>query len=167
MFDDTVGRPLFQVGARLPVYGSPGELPGVEDPAVEHMRNLEHDVTFASGSRMITAATIAMTSVEDGARHEVRLEPIFTFRMKGIGYSHPEWVHGRWHDELVVGAESWLLAEVDDSAFENQHCQHLVRAVYTDGSGRERVGIGVLEQNLLGPYKPYGLEGFFDAPVCE
>jgi len=67
----------------------------------------------------------------------------------------------------VVGAESWLLAEVDDSAYENQHCQHLVRAIYTDGSGRERVGIGVLEQNLLGPYKPYGLEGFFDAPVYE
>ena len=69
LFDDTVGRPLFQVGARLPVYGSLGELPGVEDPAVEHMRNLEHDVTFASGSRMITAATIAMTSVEDENIH--------------------------------------------------------------------------------------------------
>ena len=73
LFDDNVGRPLFQVGARLPVYGSPDELPGVEDPAVEHMRNLEHEVTFASGSRMITGATIAMTSVADGVRHEVRL----------------------------------------------------------------------------------------------
>ena len=28
LFDDNVGRPLFQVGARLPVYGSPDELPG-------------------------------------------------------------------------------------------------------------------------------------------
>ena len=76
-------------------------------------------------------------------------------------------MHGRWHDELVVGAESWLLAEVDDSAFENQHCQHLVRAVYTDGSGRERVGIGVLEQNLLGPYKPTGLRASFDADTSD
>ena len=167
LFDDNVGRPLFQVGARLPVYGSPDELPGVEDPAVEHMRNLEHEVTFASGNRMITGATIAMTSVADGARHEVRLEPIFTFRMKGIGYTHPIWVHGKWHDELAMASESWALDDVDDTAYENQHCQHLVRATYTDGAGVERTGIGVLEQNILGPYAPYGLEGFFAAPTYD
>ena len=131
------------------------------------MRNLEHEVTFASGNRMITGATIAMTSVADGARHEVRLEPIFTFRMKGIGYTHPIWVHGKWHDELAMASESWALDDVDDTAYENQHCQHLVRATYTDGAGVERTGIGVLEQNSLGPYAPYGLEGFFAAPTYD
>ncbi len=162
LFEDTLGRPLFSVGAKLPVYDSIAEIPGIEDESVEHMRNLEHDVTFASGSRMITAATIAFTSLTDGERHEVELEPIFTFRMKGIGYSHPLWVHGRWHDELAMESERWSLDSVDPTAYENQHVQHLVRARY-DG----RVGIGVLEQNILGPHKPYGLEGAFDAPTHD
>lgn len=48
---------------------------------------------------------------------------------------------------------------MDETAYENQHVQHLVRATYGD-----RVGIGVLEQVMLGPYKPYNLEGAFDAP---
>lgn len=159
LFEDTKGRPLFNVGARLPVYDRPDEIPGVEDEAAEHMRNLEHQLTFQSGNRMITGATIAMTSIEDGARHEIELEPIFTYRMKGIGYSHPKWVHGRWHGELAMESESWTLDSVDPTAFENQHVQHLVWAHYGD-----RRGIGVLEQVILGPYRPYGLEGAFDAP---
>ncbi len=159
LFEDTKGRPLFNVGARLPVYDHPDEIPGVEDGAAEHMRNLEHQLTFQSGNRMITGATIAMTSIEDGARHEIELEPIFTYRMKGIGYSHPKWVHGRWHGELAMESESWTLDSVDPTAFENQHVQHLVWAHYGD-----RRGIGVLEQVIMGPYRPYGLEGAFDAP---
>lgn len=162
LFEDTLGRAMFSVGAKLPVYGSTDEIPGIEDEAVEHMRNLEHQVTFMSGNRMITDATIAFTSLTDGTRHEVRLEPIFTFLMKGIGYSHPKWVHGQWQGELEMESESWPLDSVDPTAYENQHVQHLVRASYGD-----RVGVGVLEQNLLGPYKPYGLEGAFDAPSYD
>ena len=162
LFEDSKGRPMFSVGARLPVYDSIDAIPGIEDEAAEHMRNLEHKVTFKPGSRMITAATIAMTSIEDGARHEVELEPIFTFLMKGIGYSHPKWVHGQWHGELDMGSESWSLDSVDESAYENQHVQHLVWARYG-----ERSGIGVLEQNIIGPHRPYGLEGVFDPPASE
>ena len=86
LFDDTVGRPLFQVGARLPVWVAGGSR--VLKTRPWSTWSLEHDVTFVRQSND-PAAAIAMTSVEDGARHEVRLEPIFTFRMKGIGYSHP------------------------------------------------------------------------------
>lgn len=162
LFEDTMGRPMFSVGARLPVYADPTDIPAIEDEAAEHMRNLEHDLTFKSGSRMIKDARIGFTSIRDGARHEIALEPIFTFRMKGIGYSHPKWVHGQWHGELAMESESWSLAEVDETAYENQHVQHLVRAHYGD-----RVGIGVLEQNILGPYAPYGLEGAIAAPAAD
>jgi len=159
LFEDMQGRPLFQVGARLGVYDTPDDLPGVEDDTVEAMRNLEHQVTFAPTSRMITGAELAMTSIRDGRRHQVRLEPLFAFRMKGIGYSHPTWGHGQWHDELAMTAEQWSVDEVDDSLYENQHVQHLVRATYVDGSGETRHGIGVLEQNIVGPYRPYRLQG--------
>ena len=156
LFEDNLGRPLFQVGSQVPVYGSVDDLPGVEEPDPLHMRNLEHQLTFAEGSRMVTAATIAMTAVEDGERHEIELEPIFAHRMKGLGYQHPTWGHGLWHGELAMESETWSLDEVDESAFENLHVQHLVRARYGD-----RVGIGALEQMIIGPYKPYGLEGYW------
>ena len=162
LFEDFKGRPLFNVGAILPVYESPADIPGVEDDAANDMRNLEHKLTFKSGIRMVNDATIAMTSIDDGTRHEVRLEPIFTFRMKGIGYMHPKWVHGQWHGELEMESESWSLNEVDEMAYENQHVQHLVWADYGD-----RRGIGVLEQVMLGPYRPYGLEGGWQAPSYD
>ena len=159
LFEDTKGRTLFSVGALLPVYDSIDALPGVEDPTVTHCRNLEHQLAFASDSRMIESVELAMTEIESGERISIDFEKIFTFRMKGIGYSHPEWGHGMWKDEVAVGSEQWNLADVDDTAFENQHVQHLMR-VTIDGNE----GIGVLEQNILGPYAPYGLEGAIRPP---
>lgn len=155
LFDDHLGRPLFQVGAILPTYGSIGDIPGIEDPNVTPLRSLEHKVVFEDGNRMAASGTsISMKGVMDDSVHEMTMEKIFTYRMKGIGYSHPEWGHGTWKGELAMGVEQWDLDGVDVMAFENQHVQHLMRVTYGD-----RVGIGVLEQVIFGPYAPYGLEG--------
>ena len=123
----------------------------------EHMKNLEHRLQFESGNRMMREAAIAMTSVDTGERVEIELEKIFTFRMKGIGYMHPEWGHGLWKGELAMASERWKLDDVDEAALENQHVQHLVRARM---DGKE--GIGVLEQIVFGPYEPYGFTGLLD-----
>lgn len=159
LFEDRWGRPLYQVGAHLPVYPSTDDLPGVEDEAAVHMRHLEHDVTYQDGNRMITGAKLAMTSIPENIRHEIDLDVLFTFRMKGIGYSHPEWNHGRWKGELEMASEHWNLTDVDETAYENQHVQHVVRATMGD-----RTGIGVLEQNIMGPHQPTGLTGFLENP---
>ncbi len=159
LFEDTRGRPLFSVGAHLPVYPSVAELPGVEDPAVVDMKNLEHRLTFEDGLRMVKSADLSFTEIDTNMRHDISLEKIFTFRMKGIGYSHPEWGHGQWKGELAMSSESWALEDLDESTFENQHVQHLVWAQMG-----ERRGIGVLEQVMLGPYRPYGLQGAIDPP---
>lgn len=159
LFEDTEGRPMFSVGALLPTYDSIGAIPGVEDPATRHARNLEHNLTFSKTSRMIETAKVAFTTIDDGQRHEVSFDKQFTYRMKGIGYSHPEWGHGMWKGESEVGAEKWSLDSVDDNAFENQHVQHLMKVTLGD-----RTGIGVLEQSIFGPYKPYGLEGAIEPP---
>ena len=154
LFEDTLGRPRFHVGAFLPAYDSLADNPGVEDPGVEPMHRLEHQLEFEPGSRMIKSATLAMTSLEDDTRHEITFDKQFTYRMKGIGYSHPTWSHGDWKGELAMESERWKLADVDDNAFENQHVQHLMKVRMGD-----RQGIGVLEQSIFGPYRPYGLEG--------
>lgn len=161
LFEDPYGRPLFSVGAIVPTYESADALPGIEDPLVQHLRNLTHNLSFEDGSRMIASgSSLAMDTIGGveplvaGDSHQFVLEKIFTYRMKGIGYSHPEWGHGQWKGELAMSQESWALADVDATTFENQHVQHLVRVTWGD-----RVGIGVLEQLIFGRHEPYGLRG--------
>jgi hypothetical protein len=77
--------------------------------------------------------------------------------MKGIGYTHPEWGHGKWKGELAIGGESWKVEDADNLDLPNQHIQQVVRARIGDD-----VGIGVLEQIHLGPNKRFGFKGLLD-----
>ena len=77
--------------------------------------------------------------------------------MKGLGYQHPQWGHGKWHGELVLGGESWQDSELDPLALENIHIQQVVRATCGD-----RVGHGVLEQLPIGPSSTLGFAEWFD-----
>lgn len=156
LFEDQRGRPLFSVGALLPTYAGPDDLPGVEDPAAVPMKHLEHDLDFDDDTRMIKRARLAFSEIDTGTRHELELERIGTFRMKGIGYGHPEWGHGMWKGDLAMATESWAVDELDDTARENIHVQHVMRVRMGD-----RVGLGVLEQLIAGPYAPYGLTSWF------
>jgi hypothetical protein len=143
-------------GAFVPVYDSLDAIPGAEDPGIERMASVEHDIEYVPGTRLADRAKIALVE-KSGARTEIELEPLLCFRMKGIGYTHPEWGHGLWKGELAIGGESWKCDSLDPLAFDNQHVQLVVRAV----SGGEQ-GIGVMEQLSLGPHARYGFEGFLD-----
>lgn len=157
LFEDATGGPLFSVGAHLPTYDSSDDVPGIEDDSVVTMGGLEHSLAFAPGTRMIDRASLTFTEVAAQTCHQLELETQFTFCMKGIGYSHPDWGHGMWKGELAMTSESWALADVDHTAYEDQHVQHVVKARLGD-----REGIGVLEQLIVGPYSPYGLTGLMD-----
>jgi hypothetical protein len=156
LFEDRFGRPLYQVGAFQPVYDSPDDIPGVEDPGVEYLAGGDHRLEFYPGTRRARAAEITLISA-DGSREEISLDPVLCFRMKGIGYQHPEWGHGRWKGELAIGGESWRCDAVDEMAFENLHIQQVVMA--TSGS---RKGVGALEQIHLGPQARYGFKELLD-----
>ena len=65
----------------------------------------------------------------------VDLEPLLVFRMKGIGYTHPEWGHGQWKGELAIGGESWKIEDADNLDLPNQHIQQIVRARIGDEEG--------------------------------
>ena len=49
------------------------------------------------------------------------------------------------------------LATVDMAAPENWHIQAISTAVMTSPNAPERRGVGVFEQLIAGPYRPYGL----------
>jgi len=156
VFEDETGTPWHRDGHVVPAYASPDAIPGVTDPAAETMAAVEHEIDYEKGTRRARAARIALVA-RSGERREIALEPLLLFHMKGIGYTHPEWGHGRWKGELAVGGESWSTADLDPLALENQHCQQVVRARSGD-----REGVGVLEQLAFGPHARYGFKELLD-----
>jgi hypothetical protein len=156
VFEDETGFAWHQDGAIVPVYDTPDAIPGIEDPAIERMGSVSHRMTYAPGTRRAAKAEITLKA-RSGEEHVIELEPLLCFRMKGIGYSHPEWGHGRWKGELAIAGESWKVDDVNELTPDNVHVQQVMRA---RSNGQE--GIGVLEQIILGPYAPAGFTSFLD-----
>jgi hypothetical protein len=150
------GHAWHQDGAILPVYDDPTAIPGVKDPGTRKMAAVAHDIVYASGTRRASAARVTLVE-RNGTRHVMELEPLLPFRMKGIGYSHPEWGHGRWKGELAIAGESWKTDDLNELAMDTVHIQQLVRAKM---DGQE--GIGALEQMCIGPHAPSGFTQFLD-----
>jgi hypothetical protein len=156
VYEDETGLPWHQNGAILPAYESPDQIPGVEDPDVARMASVSHRIQYATGTRWVKSAEITLSD-PSGKSHVIALEPILRFQMKGVGYLHPEWGHGRWKGELAVAGESWKLDDLNPLAIDNLHVQQVVRASM---NGRE--GIGVLEQICIGPHLPSGFKELLD-----
>ncbi len=156
IFEDASGVKWHWDGMIVPVYDDPAKIPGVQDPGEEPLVAVDHQIEYVRGTRRAKRARI--TKVErSGKRNEIELEPLLCFRMKGIGYSHPEWGHGKWKGELAMAGESWKTADLDENALENQHIQQVMRARCGDDEG-----VGVLEQICIGPHAKYGFKSFLD-----
>jgi hypothetical protein len=161
LFEDASGSQWHTDQAIVPVY-EPSFESGTNFPPINDANaqlwdgRVGHQLTFEPGTRRATAAVIRMND-KSGESLEIELEPVLLFRLKGIGYMHPQWGHGQWKGELAIAAESWKCDEVDPLALENIHIQQVVKARCGDD-----VGYGVLEQMHLGPFEPYGLKDWFD-----
>jgi len=156
MFDDADGRAWHFDGAIVPAYDNPADIPAVEDPRTRKMVSGDRRLTFVPGTRRAESAVLEMTD-RTGEEIEISLQPLLCFQMKGIGYSHPEWGHGRWKGELAIAGESWKSADLDPLAFENLHIQQVMRARM--GS---QEGVGVMEQLCIGPHAPSGFTDLID-----
>jgi len=156
-FEDDQGHQWHTDQAFLPAYAAMDAIPGTNDPAARVWQGrVAHRIEMIPGTRRARAARVTMQD-RSGETLEVTLEPVLVHRMKGLGYQHPEWGHGKWHGELVIGGESWQESELDPLALENIHIQQVVRATCGD-----RVGHGVLEQLHIGPSTALGFAEWFD-----
>ncbi len=156
VYEDAEGIAWHEGGAILPAYASGAEIPGVEDPATERTASVSHRITYEAGTRRAQSAELTLVD-RSGDSHVIELEPILRFQMRGIGYMHPEWGHGRWKGELAIAGESWETNGLNPLAPENLHIQQLVRARM---DGQE--GIGALEQLCFGPHASSGFTEFID-----
>jgi hypothetical protein len=112
-------------------------------------------VTLRQGTRHAERGTLMIPL--DGGEAQVKLEPVgHPFLMRGIGYGG-EWRHGALKGELAVGREDIDLASVDMAAPENWHIQAISHATLEAPGMPAKTGIGVFEQLIAGPYRPYGL----------
>jgi hypothetical protein len=133
-----------------------GELAPVGGDTTERAVAVDWEIDWKPGTRRAERAAVVLHML-DGANHRVELEPVLDFQMLGIGYFHPTFSHGTWLGDDAVLADRWKLAELDPMAIQHLHIQALCTARWED-----RVGVGILEQLVLGRHAPSGFTGFLD-----
>ena len=125
-----------------------------------HLLDDHFTIGWQSGKRHAASARLDVRD-PSGRDHQVEWTPIDLFMMKGIGYGHPDWVHGGWKGELAVEREDFRPSEQDPLLIPNFHIQHVCTARH-EGGGASADGIGLLEQMVIGPHAPSGFAGLND-----
>lgn len=157
-FEDATGHQWHTDQCFLPVYSNPEDVPGTNDPDSRVWQGtVAHKIELIPGTRRASSAVITMQD-RSGETCEITLQPTgLVHRMKGLGYQHPKWGHGKWQGELAIEGESWKDSDLDPLALENLHIQQVVTARCGD-----KVGHGVLEQMHIGPSTNFGFGDWFD-----
>lgn len=142
------------------------------DGTVEELGHPDHDLTFVPGTRQSSGGTLttAGNAAEGIGPLEISVEALLPLYVGiGTGYGFDaNWRHGMWQGPLVTQGEhidtttpegrARLMGIIDASA----------RFTYHEG-GTERVGYGLFETMVIGPYARYGFadlfDGWGDAPV--
>ncbi|GHD31476.1 hypothetical protein [Parahalioglobus pacificus] len=156
-FEDASGHQWHTDQGFLPFYEDMADIPGTVDPGMTLWQGkVDHKLDFIPGTRRARGGVITMND-RNGESMEITVEPLLVHRMKGLGYQHPEWRHGKWHGELHIDGEQWVDAELDPLALENLHVQQIIVARCGD-----KVGHGVLEQLHIGPSASHGFKDWFD-----
>ena len=120
---------------------------------------VDYDVVWQPGTRHMERFSLRYKFKDEDV--ELGFEPIRHFQMFGLGYMHPEWTHGAWKGELVVGGDRFSLPVENPMAPHHIHVQTLSRVTCTRKSGTV-TGVGILETPVLGRHEPSGLTGLLD-----
>lgn len=113
------------------------------------------EVSLIAGTRHASTGTLNVPLAQGSA--SIRFKPFLTFLMRGIGYGAPNWRHGGYKGDLVVEREDIDLTATDMGSPENWHIQALSHVTLTLPGEAPVQGMGVFEQLIAGPYRPYGL----------
>lgn len=153
IIDDPLGRHVFESAMRVPDLERAPAAYG-EDTGVEHMRSVDHEITWVPGTRWAQSAQLTMRSWS-GDDLTMQLEPVNRFFMRGLGYHHPRWGHGVDHGESKVEFDSWRVSDADPRRADFGHVQLVCKVTAGD-----RQGVGVLEHRVWGPHRPSGFVDF-------
>ena len=110
LFERADGERWLEQALILPVL-DPDAATWGPDLDYERLEGVDYELDWTPGTRVARSAALTMRSAVNGSS-KIELEPLFTFRMRGIGYGHPVWGHGSVHGPLAVGGESVRLDDV-------------------------------------------------------
>ncbi|MEY2925802.1 MAG: hypothetical protein RL367_279 [Pseudomonadota bacterium] len=133
---------------------------GAPQGAATHLGDDRFIIDWQKGKRHATGAVLEVRDAM-GRDHRVTWEPIATFMMMGIGYGNPDWLHGGWKGDLVVGRDALHPDALDPLMIPHLHIQAIAKARH-EGDGVSADGIGLVEQLVIGPHKPSGFTGLND-----
>jgi hypothetical protein len=145
---DAEGIPLNTAGAVMPLLGEGDE---------EAMAKVSSELTFRSGTRHARHATLRFEH-RGGALTRIEMTPKLHFYTRGIGYGHPVFGHGKYNGELKTGYEEYVTAEMEPT---NLHIQAFCEVKMITAT-EEKLGVGVLEQLIMGPHEPSGFKDTLD-----
>lgn len=148
LFERADGERWLEQSALVPLLGQ-GE--------VQELARSEYELVWQQGKREMASARVHLKRRDGTPLPTIEFEPQFTFRMRGIGYSHPRFSHGSNHGVLEVGGESIPLDQFVPTDPSSIHIQTICKVRMGD-----KVGTGVLEQLAFGPHAPTGLTGLTD-----
>jgi hypothetical protein len=133
---------------------------GANAQGLGEIDNAGFAIDWKSGTRHASRAVVSFK--DQRSAREIIYEPQYEFFMKGLGYGHPKWGHGKEHGQLAVEREDYKLADIDVRQPHHLHVQAISKVTYRDDGGHEEVGRGVLEQLVLGAHEPSGFTGMTD-----
>lgn len=163
-FEKSDGHRWVQSARIIPRLATPDSPTWGEDHS-EHLNGFEVDLRWKPGTREIGSATLRLPHLAGGVR-TIELEPVCTFRMRGIGYGHPVHFHGSAHGALVVSGDTIVAAEANPVEPSMIHVQTLCRATASDPAwSRTEGGMGIVEQFFVGDHHPSGLVGVVEGYV--
>ena len=132
--------------------------------AATHFDRIAFDTSYVDGTRRIASIALEMTDAT-GQVLQAQIEATGFFYMNGLGYTHPEWSHGRHHEKLEVAFDEIDLASAEDKlrsgVIHNLYVQALSQVTLKAG-GRTHQGRGVIEQLFVGAHAPSGFREMFD-----
>lgn len=134
---------------------------GATAASIVEIKSGHMDLDFQPRTRHARSARLTLAP-EGAPAMEISFTPISRFQMRGIGYFHPRWRHGELKGELVIEREDIVLDSLDLLSPENLHIQAISRVELRQEGQAPLQGIGILEQLIAGPYKPYGFTAMAD-----
>lgn len=132
---------------------------------VQHAHNISYDFTWEENTRRAQHFSLEYTFASESLALE--FEPLLHFQMYGLGYLNPEWGHGMWKGDLVVGSDRFALPVGDPMAMNHLHVQTLSTVSATHSNGSVFTGVGVLETLVLGAHEPSGFSGLSDGYIAR
>lgn len=150
---DAAGTPWNESGVVVPLLTQQD----TGENQIKPSRSATSSLKLDPKTRRLEAMTVSLAprvGDPDGPPMVLQLTPHTTFFMSGLGYTHPEWGHGRSHGPLEVGYDQIDLDTVAEEEMPFRHIQALCKVTI---DGTDEVGHGVIEQLFLGAYEPLGL----------